>query len=119
MLPPPITTAIHQFDISQPGPPKHVASGDVGGTLLNQYSLSEHDGVLRVATTTGTATRCCWRMGDFAPPQQQQPSESFVTTLRRNGNELSKVGQVGGLGKGERIYSVRFIGKMASSREAL
>ncbi|MGW6936056.1 beta-propeller domain-containing protein [Lentzea sp. NPDC054927] len=110
----PITTAIHQFDISQAGPPKHVASGDVGGTLLNQYSLSEHDGVLRVATTTGTAAPCCWRMGDFAPPQpaqQQQPSESFVTTLRRNGNELAKVGQIGGLGKGERIYSVRFIGK--------
>jgi uncharacterized secreted protein with C-terminal beta-propeller domain len=108
----PITTAIHQFDISQPGPPKHVASGDVGGTLLNQYSLSEHDGVLRVATTTGTAAPCCWRMGDFAPPPPQPPSESFVTTLRRNGTELTKVGQIGGLGKGERIYSVRFIGKM-------
>lgn len=109
----PITTAIHQFDISQAGPPKHVASGDVGGTLLNQYSLSEHDGVLRVATTTGTETRCCWRMPtDIAPQQQQQPSESFVTTLRREGDQLARVGQVGGLGKGERIYSVRFIGTM-------
>jgi uncharacterized secreted protein with C-terminal beta-propeller domain len=109
----PITTAIHQFDISQAGPPKHVASGDVNGTLLNQYSLSEHDGILRVATTTGTETRCCWRMPtDIAPQQQQQPpSESFVTTLRRDGNKLAKVGEVGGLGKGERIYSVRFIGK--------
>jgi uncharacterized secreted protein with C-terminal beta-propeller domain len=107
----PVTTAIHQFDISQAGPPKHVASGEVGGTLLNQYSLSEYDGVLRVATTTGTAAPCCWRGGGFAPPQQQQPSESFVTTLRRNGNELTKAGQIGGLGKGERIYSVRFIGK--------
>ncbi|MCP2202692.1 beta-propeller domain-containing protein [Lentzea flava] len=110
----PITTAIHQFDISQAGPPKHVASGDVNGTLLNQYSLSEHDGVLRVATTTGTETRCCWRIQSDVAPQQQQPpqSESFVTTLRRNGNQLTKEGQIGGLGKGERIYSVRFIGKM-------
>ncbi|MFC3894694.1 beta-propeller domain-containing protein [Lentzea rhizosphaerae] len=109
----PITTAIHQFDISQAGPPKHVASGDVNGTLLNQYSLSEHEGVLRVATTTGTETRCCWRMPtDIVPQQQQQPpSESFVTTLRRDGNKLAKAGEVGGLGKGERIYSVRFIGK--------
>ncbi|MFI6102488.1 beta-propeller domain-containing protein [Lentzea sp. NPDC051213] len=106
----PITTAIHQFDISQAGPPKHVASGDVGGTLLNQYSLSEHDGVLRVATTTGTETRCCWRMPSDVAPPQSAPSESFVTTLRRDGNQLAKVGQVGGLGKGERIYSVRFIG---------
>ncbi|SFR20134.1 Beta propeller domain-containing protein [Lentzea waywayandensis] len=111
----PITTAIHQFDIGNPGPPKHVASGDVNGTLLNQYSLSEHEGVLRVATTTGTETRCCWRMPSDVVPQQSPapaPSESFVTTLRRDGNQLAKVGQVGGLGKGERIYSVRFIGRM-------
>ncbi|WP_030476806.1 beta-propeller domain-containing protein [Lentzea albidocapillata] len=111
----PITTAIHQFDIGAPGPPKHVASGDVNGTLLNQYSLSEHDGVLRVATTTGTETRCCWRMPTELLPQRQPAppqSESFVTTLRRDGNQLTKLGQAGGLGKGERIYSVRFIGKM-------
>ncbi|MEV6715674.1 beta-propeller domain-containing protein [Lentzea sp. NPDC051208] len=111
----PITTAIHQFDISAPGPPKHVASGDVNGTLLNQYSLSEHEGVLRVATTTGTETRCCRRMPTDLRPRQQPappPSESFVTTLRRDGNQLTKLGQAGGLGKGERIYSVRFIGKM-------
>ncbi|WP_329789878.1 beta-propeller domain-containing protein [Lentzea sp. DG1S-22] len=111
----PVSTAIHQFDISQPGAPKHVASGEVNGTLLNQYSLSEHGGVLRVATTTGTETRCCWRVpADVAPPQREAapPSESFVTTLRREGGQLAKLGQVGGLGKGERIYSVRFIGEM-------
>ena len=111
----PITTAIHQFDIGNPGPPKHVASGDVNGTLLNQYSLSEHEGVLRVATTTGTETRCCWRMPADVVPQQDiapAPSESFVTTLRREGNQLAKVGKVDGLGKGERIYSVRFIGPL-------
>lgn len=108
----PITTAIHQFDISQSGPPKHVASGDISGTLLNQYSLSEHDGVLRVATTTGTQTRCCWRMGDVPQQQQPPPSESAVTTLRRDGGKLTQVGRVDGLGKGERIYSVRFIGRM-------
>ncbi|MEU3649154.1 beta-propeller domain-containing protein [Lentzea sp. NPDC034063] len=111
----PITTAIHQFDIGSPGPPKHVASGDVNGTLLNQYSLSEHEGVLRVATTTGTEGPCCWRMPADVVPQQNiapAPSESFVTTLRREGNQLAKVGQVGGLGKNERIYSVRFIGKL-------
>ncbi|HEX8864306.1 MAG TPA: beta-propeller domain-containing protein, partial [Lentzea sp.] len=79
---------------------------------LNQYSLSEHDGVLRVATTTGTATPCCWRMPTDVVPAPSAPTESFVTTLRRSGNELTKEGQIGGLGKGERIYSVRFIGKM-------
>jgi uncharacterized secreted protein with C-terminal beta-propeller domain len=33
-----------------------------------------------------------------------------VITLRRVGGELVQVGRVDGLGKGERIYSVRFIG---------
>ncbi|MEU0883546.1 beta-propeller domain-containing protein [Lentzea sp. NPDC005914] len=108
----PVTTAIHQFDISQAGPPKHVASGDVNGTLLNQYSLSEYDGVLRVATTTGTATPCCVRMPSDVVPPPSAPTESFVTTLRRSGNALTKEGQSAGLGKGERIYSVRFIGKI-------
>ncbi|SDG91268.1 Secreted protein containing C-terminal beta-propeller domain [Lentzea fradiae] len=107
----PVTTAIHQFDISRAGPPKHVASGEVGGTLLNQYSLSEHEGILRVATTTGNENRCCWRMPADVE-REPAPSESFVTTLRRDGATLTKVGEVGGLGKGERIYSVRFIGRM-------
>jgi len=110
----PISTAIHQFDISQAGPPKHVASGDVAGTLLNQYSLSEHNDVLRVATTTGTSAPCCWRMGGDVSqqPPPPPPSESAVTTLRRDGNKLAQVGHIGGLGKGERIYSVRFIGDL-------
>lgn len=110
----PVSTAIHQFDISQAGPPKHVASGDVAGTLLNQYSLSEHNDVLRVATTTGTSAPCCWRMGGDVSqqPPPPPPSESSVTTLRRDGNKLAQVGHVGGLGKGERIYSVRFIGDL-------
>jgi uncharacterized secreted protein with C-terminal beta-propeller domain len=83
-------TDIHQFDISRAGPPRHVASGTVDGSLLNQYSLSEHAGHLRVATTTDT--------------------ESAVTVLARKGNELTQAGRLAGLGKTERIYAVRFFG---------
>ncbi|WP_218951973.1 beta-propeller domain-containing protein [Amycolatopsis anabasis] len=83
-------TELHQFDITQPGPPKHVASGAVEGSLLNQYSLSEYQGHLRVATTMDT--------------------ESAVTVLARRGEALSVTGKVGGLGKDERIYAVRFLG---------
>ena len=32
-----------------------------------------------------------------------------MTTLARRDDQLAQLGQVGGLGKGERIYSVRFI----------
>jgi uncharacterized secreted protein with C-terminal beta-propeller domain len=97
----PGTTAIHQFDVSQPGPPKHVASGQVPGTLLNQYSLSEHQGHLRVATTSGDAP---------GVPEQAPATQSAVTVLKRDGGTLVEVGKVDGLGLGERIYSVRFVG---------
>ena len=87
-------TELYQFDITKPGKPVHVASGSVDGVLLNQYSLSEYEDNLRVATTTSG----------------QSSTESRVTVLTRKGNELTPVGMVGGLGAGERIYAVRFFG---------
>ncbi|MFI9011679.1 beta-propeller domain-containing protein [Actinosynnema sp. NPDC053489] len=97
----PATTAIHQFDVSRPGPPAHVASGRVAGTLLNQYSLSEHQGHLRVATTSGDAPGI---------PERAPATQSAVTVLKRDGARLVEVGKVDGLGVGERIYGVRFAG---------
>ncbi len=94
-------TTIHQFDTSGDGPPTYVASGAVPGTLLNQYALSEHAGYLRVATTTGQT----W--------QNRPDSESAVTVLTRRGDALAPVGRVDGLGKGERIYAVRYLGDTA------
>lgn len=90
-------TELYQFDISGAGKPVHVASGRVDGTLLNQYSLSEHDGDLRVATTKAT----------------RGSTQSMITVLRRNGNTLGQVGHVDGLGVGERIYAVRYFGDTA------
>jgi hypothetical protein len=97
----PVSTAIHQFDVSQPGPPRHVASGSVAGTLLNQYSLSEHQGHLRVATTSADAPGI---------PEQAPATQSSVTVLKRDGATLVEVGRLDGLGLGERIHSVRFVG---------
>jgi uncharacterized secreted protein with C-terminal beta-propeller domain len=96
-----VTTAIHAFDISDPRRTRYRASGRVTGVLLNQWSLSEHRGVLRVASTD---TPAWWN------PGSQRETESHVTTLREQGGELTAVGRVGGLGKGERIYAVRFMG---------
>ncbi|MEM8922905.1 MAG: beta-propeller domain-containing protein [Actinomycetota bacterium] len=93
-------TAIHTFDITDPARAAYVASGLVDGTLLNQYSLSEYDGRLRVATTAGS-------------PWSPESSESFVSVLEEQGNVLKVVGQVGGLGRGEDIFSVRFMGPTA------
>ena len=94
-------TAIHRFGIADPESAEYRASGQVRGFVLNQFSLSEHEGVLRVATTDEPP----WRDG-----AEQRESESYVTVLDANAGVLSPVGQVGGLGKGERIYAVRFMG---------
>jgi hypothetical protein len=94
-------TAIHRFGIADPASAEYRASGRVRGFVLNQFSLSEHDGVLRVATTDEPP----WRAG-----AEQRESESYVTVLDANAGVLSPVGQVGGLGKGERIFAVRFMG---------
>ena len=45
-----LTTDIHKFEFDPEGGAQYVASGSVPGRLLNQFSLSEHDGFLRVAT---------------------------------------------------------------------
>ena len=99
--PPEVTTAIHKFDISSPDATVYRGSGTVSGYLMNQWSLSEQDGVLRVASTEEPTW---WNPG----PQEQ--SESFVTTLKEQGGALVQLGRVGGLGKGERVYAVRFSG---------
>ncbi|MDY7106205.1 MAG: beta-propeller domain-containing protein [Actinomycetota bacterium] len=93
-----VGTDIHQFAIPADGPADYLASGRVGGSLLNQFSMSEHEGVLRVATTEGFA----W--------SSDETSESYVRVLQRDGERLEVIGEVGGLGEDERIYSVRFIG---------
>ena len=93
-----VTTEIHKFALGSPTETEHVASGAVPGFMLSQWALSEQDGYLRVASTSESP--------DFEIGER----ESFVTVLDQEGRELEEVGSVGGLGRGERIYSVRFIG---------
>jgi uncharacterized secreted protein with C-terminal beta-propeller domain len=100
-LPQSMRTEIHRFDVSTEGQTAYAGSGSVPGFVLNQYSLSEQDGALRVASTDEPQ----WFEGTLA-----RSSESFVTVLETAGGSLSQLGRVGGLGKGERIYAVRFVG---------
>lgn len=97
-------TEVHMFDIADPFSSPYLGSASVPGTVLNQYSMSEHEGHLRVATTT-------------IPPWQfegDETSESLVTVFAASGGGLSEVGQVGGLGIGERIFAVRYLGDIAA-----
>ena len=94
-----VATTIHKFDISDPARTVYRGSGNVPGYLLSQWSLSEFEGVLRVVSTD---TPAWWGAGG--------DSQSFLTTLRASDGALAKLGQIGELGKGDRVYAVRFIG---------
>ena len=91
------STDIHAFSISTEAPAQYAASGIVQGTLLNQFSMDEHDGYLRIITTTGS------------PWDERNLSESQLVVLEEQESVLEKVGQVGGLGKGESLYSARLL----------
>ena len=85
-------TEIYRFDTPAAAKPVYAAAGVVPGWLVNQYALSEWGGHLRVATTSDSA------------------GSSAIRVLKQQNDKLRQVGVVDGLGKGERIYSARFIG---------
>lgn len=96
-------TSIHQFNLTDAGA-TFVASGRVTGSIIDQFAMSERDGILYVATTDGAAW---WSNRDL--------SESKVTAFKTfpEKRRMWKIGEVGNLGKGERIYAVRFKGTIA------
>lgn len=96
-IPEPPPTQVHQFSLQPDGGAAYVASGEFEGRLLNQFSMSELDGDLRVAAT----------LDDYSG---KGSSESFVRVLRPEGSQLVEIGTVGGLGLTEQIQSVRFLG---------
>jgi len=97
-----VTTNIYHFDLAAAGVPL-VSMGAVAGTTLDQFSLDEHDGFLRVATTN-------WGSGG---DWNFTNSSAGVFVLGESDGNLVTVGAVKDLAKGERIYSSRFVGDVA------
>lgn len=92
-----IETVIHRFDV-QDGPeaPQYVSSGVVPGWVLNQFSMDEHDGILRIATTYNGGSG--WN-----------DTAAGVYALEEDGAELKIIGETDGMGEGENIFAVRFV----------
>jgi uncharacterized secreted protein with C-terminal beta-propeller domain len=86
-------TDIHRFVLGDA--PVYAGSGHVEGYVNGQFGLSEHDGHLRVASSTFAGT-----------PQNR------VTVLRVDEGALLETGLVDGLGPNEQIQGVRFLGDM-------
>ncbi len=91
-------TDIFRFSLKD-GKISDAGKGSVPGTILNQFSLDEYKGYLRIATTTGEA----WS-------GSANPSKNNIYILNSN---LRRAGSLTGLAAGETIRSVRFMGDQA------
>ena len=128
-------TVVHRFDTATDGPAAYTGSGTVPGTVLDDYSLSEAEGDLRVVTTVDT----------FEQVEEDTPTEpeDDVTVITPSGPEdgivapgdldvavpstegrltvlrpddtgaLDELSHVDDLGEGERVQSVRYVGDLA------
>lgn len=120
-------TAVHRFDLTGEGGATYTGSGVVHGSLLDQYSLSERDGHLRIVTTTqGTSSGDQDPVGTAVDPDpgdvvgiEPMPlpvpsTEGRLTVLRPDAEgALGEVGHVEDLGVGETVRSVRFLDDLA------
>ena len=88
------TTAIHKIGISN-GAITYLARGDVPGTLKDQFALDEHDGNLRVATTSNVYTT----RGSY------EYNSVFVLD-----SGMKTIGSLTHIAEQEQIYATRFIG---------
>lgn len=91
-----INTYIYKFELDN-SKVSYKQAGTVPGEILNQFSMDEKDGYFRIATTD---------------------SDNWNNSTDRNNlyvldEELKIVGKIENLAKGEKIYSVRFMGDRA------
>ena len=104
-------TNLHTFDISAPDATLYTGSGRIDGTVLNQFSISEYEGVLRVATTVGQWAR--WWIEDPEPMSSQLVTLVRSVDVETDQQVLVEAGKVEGIAPGERIWSARFDGDRA------
>jgi len=88
-------TVLYKFALER-GQVKYTASGEVPGTVLNQFSMDEYKGYFRIATTKGEA----WR-------NDEHTSKNNVYILD---NALKITGRIEDVAPGEKIYAARFWG---------
>jgi uncharacterized secreted protein with C-terminal beta-propeller domain len=100
-------TYFHKFDITDPNKAKYVASGGVEGTLLNQFSMDEHRNYFRVATTASVEAEDGEASTNWSG---QTTTVNRVSVLAEKSGRLNLIGETKDLARGERIYSVRFMG---------
>lgn len=95
---PTYNTEIYRFKLAG-AKVSEAGKGSVPGWIINQFSMDEHQGYFRIATTTGDT---------WSGSQNQAKNNLYVLD-----GSLNVVGKVTGLAPGETIKSVRFMGSQA------
>ncbi len=90
------STVLYKFSLSN-ATISPVGQGEVPGTIINQFSMDEHENNFRITTTSEDL----WMTG-------QNESKNNVYILDEN---LKVTGKLEGIAPGERIYSTRFMGE--------
>ncbi len=110
-------TAVHKLRFNADGVAEYVASGTVPGRLLNQFSLGEFEGHLRLATHIPPAFTGGFG-GDVAVSSRDATAQAVDSEVPRNAvfvlgesaGELAILGSVDGIAPNERLYAARFLG---------
>ena len=118
-----IRSLIHKFSLDS-GKIAYEGKAEVPGTLLNQFSMDEHQGRLRVATHLNLETGIgfdpefyrIWARHEGLFEHLSESDEEIEDSLRSLNNvyvfdeEFHLLGELEGIAPGERIYSTRFMG---------
>ncbi|WP_291634471.1 beta-propeller domain-containing protein [Clostridium sp.] len=129
-------TIIYKFAYENTGV-KFVSSGEVPGTITNQFSMDERNDYFRIATTeykyatvapmvseksmtqsngSTTSVAPVAPSTDIVAPDQKmsnQPQDQITNNLFILDKDMKAVGKLQGLANGEQIYSVRFMNDRA------
>ncbi|MEJ8545331.1 beta-propeller domain-containing protein [Brevibacillus borstelensis] len=91
-------TSLYRFSMKD-GSLAYTGKGTVPGRVLNQFSMDEHNGFFRIATTSGDM----WRTDEGTSKNNLYVLDS----------QMKETGKLEGIAPGEKIYSVRFMGNRA------
>lgn len=101
-------TDIYKFELGDKITTKAFCTVD--GRLLNQFSMDEYKGNLRLVTTHQTSSRKVYRDEEFGFTNTKWINSEQTNGLYIYDENLNPLGSITGLAKDERVYSVRFTG---------
>lgn len=104
-----VQTTVNRFSVDG-GKLVYAATGTVPGALLNQFSMDENAGNLRLVTTENTGSYRVYVDEAHGFQNYDADEDKSVNDLFVLDSDLKITGSVTGLAENERIYSARFDG---------